>query len=60
MEIKTNINKWDLVKLKSFCTMKETTRKVKRQPSKWENIKANEATYKELISKYTSSSISEK
>ena len=60
MEIKTNINKWDLVKLKSFCTMKETTRKVKRQPSKWENIKANEATDKELISKYTSSSISEK
>ena len=60
MEIKTNINKWDLVKLKSFCTKKETTRKVKRQPSKWENIKANEATDKELISKYTSSSISEK
>ena len=60
MEIKTNINKCDLVKLKSFCTMKETTRKVKRQPSKWENIKANEATDKELISKFTSSSISEK
>ena len=60
MEIKTNINKWDLVKLKSFCTMKETTSKVKRQPSKWENIKANETTDEELISKYTSSSISEK
>ena len=55
MEIKTNINKWDLVKLKSFCTMKETTSKVKRQPSKWENIKANETTDEELISKYTSS-----
>ena len=51
METKAKINKWDLIKLKSFCTMKETTRKVKRQPSKWENIKANEATDKELISK---------
>ena len=51
VEIKAKINKWDLIKLKSFCTMKETTRKVKRQPSKWENIKANEATDKELISK---------
>ena len=60
MEIKTNINKWDLIKLKSFCTMKETTSKVKRQPSKCENKKANEATDKELISKYTSSSILEK
>ena len=60
MEVKTKINRWDLIKLTRFCTMKETTRKVKRQPSKWENIKANEATDKELISKYTSSSISEK
>ena len=60
IEIKVKINKWDLIKLKSFCTMKETTSKVKRQPSKCENKKANEATDKELISKYTSSSILEK
>ena len=51
MEIKTKINKWDLIKLKSFCTMKETISKVKRQPSEWEKIIASEATDKELISK---------
>ena len=49
MEIK--INKWDLVKLKSFYTKKETISKVKGQPSEWEKITANEATDKELISK---------
>ena len=51
MEIKAKINKWDLIKLKSFWTMKETISKVKRQPSEWEKIIVNEATDKELISK---------
>ena len=51
MEIKTKINKWDLMKLKSFCTAKETINKTKRQPSEWEVIFANEATDKGLISK---------
>ena len=51
MEIKAKINKWDLIKLKSFCPTKETISKVKRQPSEWENIIANEATDKQLISK---------
>ena len=51
MEIKTKINKWDLMKLKSFCTAKETINKTKRQPSEWEKIFANEATDKGLISK---------
>ena len=51
MEIKAKINKWDLIKLKSFCTIRKTIRKVKRQPSEWEKIIANKATDKELISK---------
>ena len=50
LEIKAKINKWDLIKIKSFCTTKETISKVKRQLSEWEKI-ANEATDKELISK---------
>ena len=51
MEIKTKVNKWDLIKLKSFCMAKETISKVKRQPSEWEKIIANETTDKGLISK---------
>ena len=51
MEIKTKINKWDLIKLKSFCAPKETIEKMKRQPSEWEKIVVNEATDKGLISK---------
>ena len=51
MEIKAKINKWNLMKLKSFCTTKETISKVKRQPSDWEKIIANEARDKGLISK---------
>ena len=51
MEVKTKINKWDQMKLKNFCTAKETINKTKRQPSEWEKIFANEATDKGLISK---------
>ena len=51
MEIKAKINKSDLIKLKSFCTVKETVSKVKRQPSEWEKIIANETTDKGFISK---------
>ena len=51
MEIKAKINKWDLIKHKSFGTMKETISKVKRQPSESEKTTANETTDKGLISK---------
>ena len=51
MEIKTKINKWDLMKHRRFCTAKETINKMKRQPSEWEKIFANEATDKGLTSK---------
>ena len=51
MEIKTKVNKWDLIKLKSFCIAKETISEVKIQPLKWEKIIANETTDKGLIFK---------
>ena len=51
LEIKTKINKWDLIKLKSFCTAKETINKMKRQPSEWEKLIANETTDKGLVFK---------
>ena len=51
MEIKTKINKWDLMKLKNFCTAKETINKMKRSPTEWEKIFANDISNKGLISK---------
>ena len=51
MGIKTKINKWDLIKIKSFFTMKDSVSKVIRQPSDWEKIITNKAMDKELISK---------
>ena len=51
MEIKTKVNKWDLIKFKSFCTAKETISKLKRQPSECKKIIANETTDQGLISK---------
>ena len=51
MEIRIKINKWDLMQLQSFCIAKETINKMKRQPSEWEKMFANESTDKGLISK---------
>ena len=50
-EIKAKINYWDYTKIKGFCTAKETVKKTKRQPTEWENIFANDATDKRLVSK---------
>ena len=51
IEIRAKINPWDLIKLKSFCTTKETQKKPKRQLTEWEKIVSNDATDKGLISK---------
>ena len=51
MEIKAKINKWDLIKLKSFCTAKETINKMKIQHTEWETVFVNDVTNKGLVSK---------
>ena len=50
-DIKERISKWDLIKIKSFCTAKENSTKIKREPTVWENIFANDTSDKGLISK---------
>ena len=60
MKIKTKINKWDLIKHKSFCTAKETISRVKRPPSEWKKVIANETTDKGLVSNVYKQLIPEK
>ena len=55
-DIKERINKWDLIKMKSFCTAKENSIKMKRQPTVWENIFSNDTLDKGLNLKYTKNS----
>ena len=50
-DIKERINKWDFIKIKSFCIGKENISKIKREPTIWENIFANDTSNKGLISK---------
>ena len=50
-DIKERINKWNLIKIKSFCTAKENSIKMKREPTVWENIVTNDTSDKGLISK---------
>ena len=50
-ETKANMNYWDLIKIKSFCTVKETISKTKRQPTEWEKVFANDISDKGLVSK---------
>ena len=51
MEIKAKIKKWDLIKIKNFCSVNKTISLVKKQPSEWDKIIANKATDKEFVSK---------
>ena len=58
MEIKTKMNQWNLMKLKSLCRAKKTINKMKRKPTEWKKLLANKATDKGLISNYSNNSCS--